>query len=86
MLWGIYWIVLIVSFIFGIIVTITKKNKIFGLLQSILSLILPIWSFIFALNRNYLTTSEIAFFVGKIISLNIEAIIILILYLVLFGE
>ena len=85
-LWSIYWILMLCSLVFGIIITI-KKNKITGLLQTILSLVSPIWSFVFALKRDYLSnefrTKELYFMYTKLMEGNIEAIVILILYVIL---
>lgn len=87
-LWLIYWGLLLVSLIFSIIM-IVKKNKITGLIQFILSLFLPVWAFIFALKRDYLSSglskNEIYFMYIKVISGDIEAIVIVTLFLVLIG-
>lgn len=83
-LWLVYWGILLLSLIFGIVVLV-KKKSILGIFQSILSLILPIWTLIFSLNRDYLVKkeSEIEFLYKNVISGNIEAILITLLYLIL---
>lgn len=85
-LWLIYWGMLLLSIIFGFVVMI-KKNKLTGLLEIILSLIIPIWAFVFALKRDYLkngySENEIKFLYDQIITGNMEAIIIILLFLVL---
>ena len=87
-LWLIYWGSLLLSLIFGIIVII-KKNKFSGILETILSLILPIWAFAFALKRDYLANgygeNEIEFLYNEIINCNIEAILIVLLFLFLIS-
>ncbi len=83
-LWLVYWGIIFLIFIFGIIVFI-KKKKILGIFQSILSLVLPIWSLIFSLNRDYLIKkeSEIEFLYKNVVHGNVEAILITLLYLIL---
>lgn len=70
-LWLIYWSALFFSFIFGIIVLI-KKNKLAGFIQIVLTIILPIWAFLFALKRDYLSSglesNEIYFMVSQMIN------------------
>lgn len=83
-LWLVYWGILLFSLIFGIIVIVKKKN-ILGVLQSVLSLVLPIWTLIFSLNRDYLVKkeNEIEFLYKNVMNCNIEAILITLLYLIL---
>lgn len=84
-LWLFYWGILFFSLIFGIVVMI-KKNKITGVFESLLSLIAPLWAFIFALKRDYLSSeyskNEIGFLYDEVISGNIEAIFIVILFVI----
>lgn len=56
-------------------------------MQIVLSIILPIWALVFSLKRNWIdgNESEIEFLLSKIIEGSIEAIIIVILFIVLFG-
>jgi len=65
--------------------SIYKEKKILGIFQSILSLVLPIWSLIFSLNRDYLIKkeSEIEFLYKNVVHGNVEAILITLLYLIL---
>lgn len=85
-LWLIYWGILLFSLIFGIVVMI-KKNKITGAFQSLLSIIAPLCAFIFALKRDYLSIeyskNEIGFLYDEVISGNIKAISIVLLFVVL---
>ncbi len=85
-LWLFYWGFIILSIVLGIVVSI-KKNRGTGLAQVLLSIIVPIWAFVFALKRDYLSTglesNELYFMYTKIISGDIEAISILLLFIVL---
>lgn len=85
-LWLIYWGLLLFILIFGIIVAI-KKNKLTGIIQIIMSLILPVWAFVFALKRDYLSSgiesNEIYFMYTKIMSGDIEAIAIILCFIIL---
>lgn len=85
-LWLIYWGLLLFILIFGIIVAI-KKNKLTGIIQIIMSLVLPVWAFVFALKRDYLSSgiesNEIYFMYTKIMSGDIEAIAIILCFVIL---
>lgn len=85
-LWLIYWGLLLFILIFGVLIGI-KKNKRTGILQVLLSIILPIWAFIFALKRDYTSSgseaNEIYFMYIKIMEGNIEAILITLFYILL---
>lgn len=85
-LWLIYWGLLLFILIFGIIVAI-KKNKLTGIIQIIMSLVLPVWAFVFALKRDYLSSgvesNEIYFMYTKIMSGDIEAIAIILCFIIL---
>ncbi|MBO5477603.1 MAG: hypothetical protein J6A15_07625 [Clostridia bacterium] len=85
-LWVIYWLFLAFALVFGVIHTI-KIKKCTGIMQIVLSIILPIWALVFSLKRNWIdgNESEIEFLLSKIIEGSIEAIIIVILFIVLFG-
>lgn len=81
--WIIYWILIILSFILGLLVFINKR-KVSGILQVVLSVIVPIWGFIFTLKRDWITNqNELEFLFLMIIQGRIEAILIALLYLVL---
>lgn len=86
MLWLIYWGLLLFILIFGFIVAI-KKNKLTGIIQIIISLVLPVWAFVFALKRDYLSSgaesNEIYFMYTKIMSGDIEAIAIIFFFVIL---
>ena len=84
MLWIIYWLVM---FLFIVIssISILKVNKLIGIINLVLAIIMPVWNFVFALNRNYFEVSEISNFINKLSSGNIEAIFILIFNILLFG-
>lgn len=85
-LWLIYWGLLLFILIFGIVVAI-KKNKLTGIIQIIMSLVLPVWAFVFALKRDYLSSgtesNEIYFMYTKIMSGDIEAITIILCFVIL---
>lgn len=85
-LWLIYWGLLLLIMIFGVMV-VNKKNKRTGILQVLLAIILPIWAFIFALKRDYTSSgseaNEIYFMYIKIMEGNIEAILITLFYILL---
>lgn len=85
-MWLLYWGLLLFIFIFGMNVAI-KKNKLTGAIQGILSVILPIWAFIFALKRDYLSSgpesNELYFMYTKIMNGDIEAISITLLFIIL---
>ena len=82
-LWIFYWLSILVSLILGIL-SVIKRNKIAGFMQVTLSIILPIWAFFFQLKGNYFSTqSEWEFMHSKIMQGSIEAILLLILYIVL---
>ena len=85
-LWIIYWGILICSIIFGIMTAI-KYSKISGSVQLLLSLIRPCWAFIFALKRDYLSTglesNELHFIYSKVMSGDMEAILLVSGFLVL---
>ena len=51
-LWIIYWLLIVVSLIFSIIV-IFKKNKVLGLSQFTLSLIVPVIALLFSFSVKY---------------------------------
>ncbi len=82
--WVLYWLVIVLSFILGIIVTI-KTKKISGVIQSILSVILPIWSIVFSLKRNWVDgkDGEIEFFFYSLANYSLEAIVLLLIYIIL---
>ena len=64
-----------------------KYSKISGSVQLLLSLILPCWAFIFALKRDYLSTglesNELHFIYSKVMSGDMEAILLVSGFLVL---
>lgn len=82
----IYIFILLASILLGLIVTI-KRKKVLGILQILLSIFLPIWAFIFALKRDYLSVgpeaNEFYYMYTKILEGNFEAITITLLYVVL---
>lgn len=82
-LWLLYWGLLLCSLMFSVVVTI-KKNKITGLLQLLLSIVSPIWAFVFAFKRDYLSTglesNELYFMYTKLMDGDMEVIAILILF------
>ena len=50
-LWILYWLLILSSLIFSVIV-IFKKNKVLGISQFVLSLIVPVIALLFSLERN----------------------------------
>ena len=84
--WIVYWEILVCSIIFGII-TASKYSKVSGFAQVLLSFILPCWAFIFSLKRDYLSigleSNELYFIYSKLMSGNIEAILLIIGFLIL---
>lgn len=81
--WIFYWLSILVSLVLGII-SIVKRNKTTGIIQVILSIILPIWAFFFELKGNYFNVlSEWEFWYSQIMHGSIEGILLLILYIVL---
>lgn len=85
-LWSIYWVLLLLNLILGVIV-LFKKHVITGLLHIVLSIVLPIWAFVFALKRDWVGTgeNEIVFLFRNATNGSIEAIGIIVGYGLLLG-
>lgn len=83
-LWLIYWGILFVVFVFGIVMCF-KKHIITGLLQSALAIIVPMFSLLFAIGRSWAGTgeNEIAFLFRHVKMMTPEAIMILLGYIIL---
>lgn len=68
-----------VSLLFSIVIFF-KRNKLTGFLQFILSIVSPIWAFLFSLQRDYLypglEKNEFYYMFKQVIHLNLEAIFI----------
>ncbi len=83
-----YWGFFLVSLLFSIVIFF-KRNKLTGFLQFILSIVSPIWAFLFSLQRDYLypglEKNEFYYMFKQVIHLNLEAIFITLLYILLFA-
>lgn len=83
-IWIIYWGLLLISFIIGLVVFIKKKEKMWlGILQSLLTILVSIWAFIFSLHRNWTTENELEFLLSKLQTWNLEAITLTLTFLIL---
>lgn len=82
-LWIIYWLLIVVSLIFSIIV-IFKKNKVLGLSQFTLSLIVPVIALLFSLERDF-SKNEVIYILDEVVEGNVLASMIIILYIVIIG-
>ena len=80
-LWIIYWSLIVVSLIFSIIV-IFKKNKVLGISQFILSLIVPVIALLFSLERDF-SKNEVIYILDEVVEGNVLASLIIILYVVI---
>lgn len=82
-LWIIYWLLIVVSLIFSIIV-IFKKNKVLGISQFTLSLIVPVITLLLVLENEF-NKNEIIYLLNAAVEGNTLAAMVIILYLVIIG-
>lgn len=82
-IWIVYWSLIVVSLIFSIIV-IFKKNKVLGISQFILSLIVPVIALLFSLERDF-SKNEVIYILDEVVEGNVLASMIIILYIVIIG-
>ncbi|MBQ8535565.1 MAG: hypothetical protein IJ463_07780 [Bacilli bacterium] len=82
-LWIVYWLLIVASLIFSIIV-IFKKNEVLGISQFILSLIVPVIALLFSLERDF-SKNEVIYILDEVVEGNLLASMIIILYLVIIG-
>lgn len=82
-IWIIYWVLILCSLIFGIFV-IFKKNKVLGISQFVLSLVVPVIALLFTLNRPT-GVDEFPFLYKEFLNGNVMVYLIFILYLVLIS-
>lgn len=79
-----YWGSFLVSILMSVFVFI-KGNKMTSVLQFWVSIVSPIWAFIFCLKRDYiypgLERNELYFMYKQVLNLNLEAIVIVLLYI-----
>ena len=82
-LWIVYWLLIVVSLIFSIIV-IFKKNKVLGISQFTLSLIVPVITLLLVLENEF-NKNEIIYLLNAVVEGNTLAAMVIILYLVIIG-
>ena len=82
-LWILYWLLILSSLIFSVIV-IFKKNKVLGISQFTLSLIVPVIALLFSLERDF-SKNEVIYLLNEVVEGNTLAAMIIILYLVIIG-
>ena len=82
-LWIIYWLLIVASLIFSIVV-IFKKNKVLGISQFTLSLIVPVIALLFSLERDF-SKNEVIYILDEVVEGNVLASMIVILYLIIIG-
>lgn len=82
-LWFLCYAFFLVSLIFGIFFII--KKKICGVFQVLLSILVPVWFFIFVMHRDWVNSNEkeFEFFCSQLLNGSLEAILILILFIIL---
>ena len=83
-LWILYWLLILSSLIFSVIVVIFKKNKVLGISQFTLSLIVPVIALLFSLERDF-SKNEVIYLLNEVVEGNTLAAMIIILYLVIIG-
>ena len=77
-LWILYWLLILSSLIFSVIV-ILKKNKVLGISQFVLSLIVPVIALLFSLERDF-SKNEVIYLLNEVVEGNTLAAMIIILY------
>ena len=82
-LWILYWLLILSSLIFSVIV-IFKKNKVLGISQFALSLIVPVITLLLTLENEF-KKSEIIYLLDEAVEGNTLAAMIIILYIVIIG-
>ena len=82
-LWIVYWLLIVASLIFSIIV-IFKKNEVLGISQFMFSLIVPVIALLFSLERDF-SKNEVIYILDEVVEGNLLASMIIILYLVIIG-
>lgn len=61
------------------------KKKVCGIFQVLLSILVPVWFFIFVMHRDWVNGNEkeFDFFVSQLLNKSLEAILILVLFIML---
>ena len=82
----IYWGFFLISILFSVLIFF-KRNKFTGFLQFVLSIVSPIWSFLFCLQRDYLypglEKNEFYYMYKQVVHFNGEAFFIVLVYILL---
>ncbi len=83
-IWIFYWAFLVSSFLIGLVYFLKKKTfRWLGVVQSLFTLFFAVWAFAFAFQRDYLEQSEMAFLIMKIREGSIDAILLVLSFVLL---
>lgn len=84
-LWLFYWLAIFLSLVLGIVSFFKcKQTRWLGLLQSALTICFASWAYVFAHHRCFDTQSELGFLLQELKNGSLAAILLVLLFIVLF--